>query len=409
MTKEQEKKEFSDLTMEYIREDNIKHRKSLGQYFTPRSIIERLLKQLPNKKSDLRILDPACGTGEFLIVAKKYFKNPKLYGWEIDKRLVDISKKNIPTAEILNIDSLKIGNENKFDIIIGNPPYFEFSLSSQLKDEYQEIIGGRTNIFSLFICKGIRMLNDGGYLAFVIPPSMNNGAYFSKLREFIINNSDIEYLEILEGSKLFDKALQTVMLLVLKKASHQNKYVFSKNGISILTENKNNLEKIFKNKTTLYELGYKVKTGKIVWNQNKDLLTNKQEKGAIPLIWSHNITEKGLELKTNIPKKPQYIKINDYDLGPAIVVNRIVGSVKSAKIKSALIPYGMKFLSENHTNVIYLPKQKNLLERKKANISIEEINKQINSTKNLEILKNITGNTQISKNELEKLFPIDIN
>ena len=88
------------------------------------------------------------------------------------------------------------------------------------------------------------MLNEGGYLAFVIPPSMNNGAYFSKLREFIINHSDIEYLEVLEGSKLFDKALQTVMLLVLKKASHQNKYVFSKNGISILTENKNDLENI---------------------------------------------------------------------------------------------------------------------------------------------------------------------
>lgn len=409
MTKEQEKKEFSDLTLEYIKEDNIKHRKALGQYFTPRSIIERLLKQLPNQKPGLKILDPACGTGEFLIVAKKYFKNPKLYGWEIDKRLTDISKKNIPTAEILNIDSLKIGNENKFDIIIGNPPYFEFSLSNELKDEYQEIINGRTNIFSLFICKGIRMLNEGGYLAFVIPPSMNNGAYFSKLREFIINHSDIEYLEVLEGSKLFDKALQTVMLLVLKKASHQNKYVFSKNGISILTENKNDLEKTFKNKTTLYELGYKVKTGRIVWNQNKDLLTNKKDKNTIPLIWSHNISDNGLELKTNIPKKPQYIKTNDYDLGPAIVVNRIVGSVKAAKIKSALIPAGMKFLSENHTNVIYLPKQKNLLESKQKNISIEEINKQINSPKNLEILKNITGNTQISKNELEKLFPIDIN
>lgn len=409
MNNKQEKKEFSDLTMEYIKQDNIKHRKAFGQYFTPRSIIEKLLKQLPNKKSGLKILDPACGTGEFLIVAKNYFKNAKLYGWEIDKKLVDICKKNVPTAEILNIDSLKIGNENKFDVIIGNPPYFEFSLSNDLKDEYKDIINGRTNIFSLFICKGIRMLNEGGYLAYVVPPSMNNGAYFSKLREFIINNSDIEYLEVLDGSKLFDKALQSVMLLVLKKADHQNKYVFSKNGISILTENKHDLEKIFKNKTTLYELGYKVKTGRIIWNQNKNLLTNKKDKDTILLIWSHNITDNGLELKTNIPRKPQYIKTKDFDLGPAIIVNRIVGSVNAAKMKSTLIPTDMKFLSENHTNVIYLPKQKNLLESKQNNVSIEEINKQINSPKNLEILKNITGNTQISKNELEKLFPININ
>ena len=210
------KKEFSNLTLEYIAQDNLKHRKSLGQYFTPRSVIEKLLKQLPNKKSGLKILDPACGTGEFLIVAKKYFKNPKLYGWEIDKRLANISKKNVPTAKIINVDTLQINNEDKFDIIIGNPPYFEFSLNKELKEEYKNIISGRVNIFSLFICKGVKMLNEGGYLAYVIPPSMNNGAYFSKLREFIINNTDIEYLEILDGSKLFDKALQTVMLLVLK-------------------------------------------------------------------------------------------------------------------------------------------------------------------------------------------------
>ncbi len=407
--KNKEKKEFSDLTLEYIKQDNLKHRKSLGQYFTPRSVIEKLLKQLPNEKSDLKILDPACGTGEFLIVAKKYFKNPKLYGWEIDKKLVDISKKNISSAEIINVDTLKMDNENKFDIIIGNPPYFEFSPNEELREEYKNIISGRVNIFSLFICKGIKMLNEGGYLAYVIPPSMNNGAYFSKLREFIINNTNIEYLEILDGSKLFNKALQTVMLLVLKKTKHQNKYVFTKNGISILTENKKSLENIFKNKTTLFELGYKVKTGRIVWNQNKSILTNQETSNTVPLIWSHNIADKGLKLTTDIPKKPQYIKTNDFDIGPAIIVNRIVGSVKSAKIKSIIIPKGMRFLSENHTNVIYSDKQKSLLDYTNRKISIEEINKQINSIENLEILKGITGNTQISKNELEKLFPININ
>jgi Type I restriction-modification system methyltransferase subunit len=217
MNKNEQNKEFSDLTLDYIKQDNLKHRKSLGQYFTPRSIIERLLGQLPNDKSGLRILDPACGTGEFLIVAKKYFKNPKLYGWEIDEKLVKISKKNSPEATILNVDSLSLSNNEKFDIIIGNPPYFELSPTSEILKEHSEVMNGRTNIFSLFIHKGIKLLNEGGYLAYVIPPSMNNGAYFSKLREYIISNTNIEYVEVLDGSKLFDKALQTVMLLVLKR------------------------------------------------------------------------------------------------------------------------------------------------------------------------------------------------
>ena len=84
--------EFQPETLEYINGVNIGHRKSLGQYFTPRSIRENLLEKLPNKESP-RILDPSCGNGEFLLSAKKYFKNPKLYGWDIDEKLVGISQK----------------------------------------------------------------------------------------------------------------------------------------------------------------------------------------------------------------------------------------------------------------------------------------------------------------------------
>jgi adenine-specific DNA-methyltransferase len=172
-----------------------------------------------------------------------------------------------------------------------------------------------------------------------------------------------------------------------------------------MTENKKELEKLFQYKSTLHELGYQVKTGRIVWNQNKNILTNQSTNKTIPLVWARNITSDGLKIPIKDEKKPQYIKSDNFDIGPAIVVNRIVGSVNAAKIKSALIPKGMKFLAENHTNVIYPPKQKRLLGINK-NVTIEEINRQINSPKNLEILKSITGNTQISKNELEKLFPI---
>ena len=78
------KNEFRSETLEYINEVNIEHRKSLGQYFTPRSIREKLLEKLPKKESP-RILDPGCGTGEFLLTAKEYFENPELYGWDIDE------------------------------------------------------------------------------------------------------------------------------------------------------------------------------------------------------------------------------------------------------------------------------------------------------------------------------------
>lgn len=412
--KKSEIKEFADTTIKYIEESDIKYRKSLGQYFTPRSIREILLDKLPDKKGEIKILDPACGTGEFLITAKKFFKNARLSGWDIDKKLANIARKSVPKADIKKRDALLNQDYEQYDFVIGNPPYYEFSPSEATKKKFGDIMNGRVNIFSLFINQGLKWLKEGGHLAYVVPPSMNNGAYFSKLREFIVNNSNIEYLHVLKSPKIFHGALQSTMLLVLKKGKNKGDYLFKKNGILIFSKNTKYLKKEFKNKITLHDLGYKVKTGRLVWNQNKHFLTNKR-KGSILLIWAHNITENGLKLTMFTEKKPQYIKKNDFDIGPAIVVNRITGTPKAINLRAAIVPRKMKFIAENHVNVIFPPAKKrqikmglgnNLIKR---NLTLNGIANQLSSKEKLKVVENITGNTQISKTELEKLFPISIN
>lgn len=228
---------------------------------------------------------------------------------------------------------------------------------------------------------------------------MNNGRYFAQLRQYIIDHGNIESLSILDNSKLFHQALQSTMLLVIKKTKNKGDYIFKKNGLSIFTEQPTKLAQAFKNKATLYDLGYSVKTGRLVWNQNKHLLTL-EKNNSIPLIWAHNITENGLKFfhKKN---KYQYVRINNYDCGPAIVTNRITGTVKKGQLKAAIIPKGMKFIAENHVNVIFPGPNSN-------HLSLEEITRQLMSKEKLEILQQITGNTQISKTELEKLFPLNI-
>ena len=94
-------------------------------------------------------------------------------------------------------------------------------------------------------------------------------------------------------------------------------------------------------------------------------------------------------------------------MGPAIVVNRIVGRPGSGRIRAALIPQGMKFIGENHVNVIYPPKQAKLLPTEET-VSPKDILRQLNSPEKVKVVQSITGNTQISKNELERLFPIDV-
>lgn len=397
--------EYTKESIDYLKNTDIKKRKKLGQYFTPKSIRELLLSKLP-KKDNADILDPACGSGEFLISCKKYFKNPILYGFDIDKKLINISSKLVKNASIKNFNFLNINiNKKKYDYIIGNPPYFELKLNEEIKKKYFDIIKGRVNIFSLFIKTGLDLLKDAGYLAYVVPPSMNNGAYFSKLREYIIKNSSLEYLHIIDGADNFHLANQKVMLIILKKTNSKksSKYIFKKNGITIFTEDKNFLNKSYKNTVSLKDIGYTVKTGSIIWNEHKEKLTNDKNNSTL-LIWASNINN-GKIIIGYTKGKPQYIKNISNDLiikSRVVVVNRITGSSKDINIKAAIVNE-KEFVCENHVNVIYMSKNAN------CNYSLEDIFKALQDKTNIKVMRLISGNTQISKTELERLFPFRKN
>lgn len=394
--------EYTKESIDYLKNTDIKKRKKLGQYFTPKSIRELLLSKLP-KKDNADILDPACGSGEFLLSCKKYFKNPIIYGFDIDKKLINISSKLVKNASIKNFDFLNIDiNKKKYDYIIGNPPYFELKLNEEIKKKYFDIIKGRVNIFSLFIKTGLDLLKDGGYLAYVVPPSMNNGAYFSKLREYIIKNSSLEYLHIIDGADNFHLANQKVMLIILKKTNSKksSKYIFKKNGITIFTEDKIFLNKSYKNTVSLKDIGYTVKTGSIIWNEHKEKLTNDKNNSTL-LIWASNINN-GKIIIGYTKGKPQYIKNISNDLiikSRVVVVNRITGSSKEINIKAAIVNE-KEFVCENHVNVIYMSKNAN------CNYSLEDIFKALQDKTNIKVMRLISGNTQISKTELERLLPI---
>jgi adenine-specific DNA-methyltransferase len=386
-------------SLQYLETTSVSYRKKMGQYFTPNDVKQHLFSKLPYIKNS-RLLDPACGSGEFLLNAAEYLPDATLYGWDIDKKLTSLSRKLVPEAKIITTDALKKNTDSKFDYIIGNPPYFEFKPTPEIREKYMDVIKGRCNIFSLFIKLGLDNLNSGGYLAYIIPPSMNNGAYFAALRNYIINHSDIIYLKLLKSPAIFNQAQQAVMVMILKKGNNSGKYIFNKNGLTIFTPDLIKLKRVFNNKYSLEELGFKVATGKIVWNQHRSKLTDSDSKGVL-LVWSHNIKSNKLILK-NHPNKKQYIKSTIFDTGPAIIVNRVTGHHSTLSLRSAVIGKGVKFLAENHVNVIYPPK----------NITFKQLKKisgQISSKSTIESMKLITGNTQISKTELAKLLPVDLN
>lgn len=130
-----------------------------GQYFTPRPIIEFAVKMM-KPEHDWDVLDPACGSGGFLLHALDYmrsqaseyydkdtvdyfnywhdFASKHLYGIEINDEIARVAKMNMIVHDdghtnVISFDALdsidKMHDHNrgfeagKFDLILTNPPF----------------------------------------------------------------------------------------------------------------------------------------------------------------------------------------------------------------------------------------------------------------------------------------------
>ena len=118
----------------------------LGQFFTPREIVEFITGFLHKKNlipQNAVILDPACGSSGILLTAKNE-KTGKIVGYDINERLVRVSKMNmvlhgIENYEINNQSFLLCPDEEVFDVCITNPP---FGVAEKQKDVLKEFIFG---------------------------------------------------------------------------------------------------------------------------------------------------------------------------------------------------------------------------------------------------------------------------
>jgi adenine-specific DNA-methyltransferase len=271
------------------------------------------------------------------------------------------------------------------------------------------VISGRPNVFSMFFAAGLAALRPGGMLGFVVPPSMNNGAYFERLRRHLASQASIEHLEILDGHGWFAEAQQSVQLIVLRKGARSQRYQFRRptgdandtpRDRLIFTPDPARLARHFAGRRTLHELGFEAVTGTVVWNQNRARLRRARAGGAIPLIWSHNIVGGAIELRDD-HRRPQYIVGKESIRGPAIVVNRITGAVGGGELRAGLVGRGVEFVGENHVNVI----------RARAGatprVPWRKLLSMLRDARVRERVRALTGNTQISATELTHLIPLN--
>lgn len=407
--------QFSDLSLKLTKNLlSTDEKKNNGIYFTPLDIIKLTISIIiDNDNSKIKkILEPSCGSCEFINYIDTIYNDIEIIGIEYNKIIYDNIKTlkiNNNSLTILNEDYLKfdIENNNLFDLIIGNPPYYVITGNNKELKRYKDYYDGRTNIFILFIIHSLKKLNKNGILAFVLPKNFLNCLYYNKLRNHIYKNYKI--IDIIDCSNYnYIETTQDTIIFIIKNTNtniqDNDNFTINNNNSTIFNtiDNIILLKELYLNSIRLNEMNFEVKVGSIVWNQHKNNLTS--DKNKTRLIYSSDISNNNLILnKYKNEEKKNYINkegINDL----LLIVNRGYGK-GDYKFNYCLIDIDENYLIENHLICI---KYKKEIEKKELKKLYEIIIKSFEDKRTTKFIKIYFGNNAINTTELEYHLPIYI-
>ena len=387
--------EFSELSIHLNQTLSKQDRKKEGIYFTPKSARKLIIDFLDHfllKHVDYRfntILEPSFGSGEFIEDVKKY--EGQIYGIEKNKTIFDKTVSTFPDCFLENIDFLDYTTSQQFDLIIGNPPFFVTNIKNK------ECMIGRGNIFVLILYKCLTVhLKKNGILAFVLPTSFYNCKYYEPCRQYIKDNCKILYMKNIQDSDFHDTDQNTMIMIIQNTPSKNRKYMIEFESTLCFTPYYKEIETILKGSFTLQQLGFKVKTGEIVWNEHKKDLDD--DDGTI-VIYSGNIVNNQLVLNNLKGEKKQFIQncSKPINTGPAILISRGYGN--NYIFSYTTIDENIEFYGENHINIIYTDDPEKIE-------YIPRIIESFEDQRTIDFVKLYVGNGALSKTEIETVLPI---
>ena len=421
--------QFLPHSVQYTRDSSAKHLKENGIFFTPKNHRIKLWKKVaPFLNSNTRILEPAAGSGEFIQDIIDYgpgFAAKEVTAIEISQDLYQLlssllkAKTNCAVSAKVRtyqgdfLDSTLPHNQSNYDIILGNPPYFEIHKSKYTKyfQQYPDWFVGRANIYSLFILRSLQLLSPQGIVAFILPHSWMNGKYFQLLRGQLHQQGGIIHLEDLSLDSAFLKTNQSTVLMIYQKGASDTQYSLDYQDALFYSLDSLSLLMLQQGATTLLKLGAKVETGPVVWNQHKSFLEDGTDTKAgqeiIPLIYYSNLVEGEVQL-TDKPMsngKKQYISKGStkYYQVPSLILSRGFGTrgTSSYVIKGAICQLKC-YTCENHTNVISFPDK----EYQAALTLLRQIWNSLKMDKTGQWCRLFLSNGQLSKTEIAQYLPI---
>jgi predicted RNA methylase len=225
-----------------------------GVVYTPENIVNLMIEEFIGDIDKLNVLDPCCGEGAF---SKKLLNAKRLTAYDIDEDALKVAKEEGINA--VYQDYLVSPDDEKFDLIIGNPPYIkihdlEENVREFIKDNFETCKSGTIDIFFAFIEKSLNKLEDDGVLIFIIPNSWLSNDSAKTLRKHLIKY-DIRVYDF-ESEKVFDNVDIYCCILTVKNTNYENTILIERKNTSF-SINKNELENgekwttVFKNKLSV--------------------------------------------------------------------------------------------------------------------------------------------------------------
>ena len=161
--------------------------KVLGQFWTPKEVADFMVsfasKYIGNNAGIG--CDPACGDGVFLKSLRK--KGFRPFGVDIDPSIKQSLNEDLKQY-VKFANGLELKKENKFDIVVGNPPFSSKygRVKGQILENFDLGKGRKSQAIEiLFLEKFIKLCKSGGVIGIILPQGIFSGIKQSYVRDYI--------------------------------------------------------------------------------------------------------------------------------------------------------------------------------------------------------------------------------
>ena len=191
-----------------------------GQYFTIDLIADFMVTLISHSK-ECKILEPSCGKGVFLDNLLKHgYTN--LSAYEIDTSLG-------AKYDFIKFKSfLCVPVSEKYNVVIGNPPYIRWkNLETELKEEleknplWNKYFNSLCDYLFIFILKSIEHLEDNGELIFICTEYWMNTTHSLTLRNYMCQNGYFSEIYHFKETPLFEKVTASFIIFRYVKSKEK--------------------------------------------------------------------------------------------------------------------------------------------------------------------------------------------